>query len=159
MFPWARCSDVNVLQGYLKTRTTTMEQFEFYFKLWLKYKDIKSVMDRRHGFRISEQHLQRKLSARGHVRRKAYSDLAILFKFISNQLQYSRQLHGYRWIYAKCRENGLRVRKKSVCLVLKELNPRGLSLKQAGHLRLRNYFSKGPNRSGTWTHRINWSMN
>lgn len=123
-----------------------MEQFiEFYFKLGLKYKDIKSVLDRRHGFRISERHLERKLSARGHVRRKAYSHLAVLVEFISNQLQYSGQLHGYRWMYAKCREYGLRVRKESVRLVLKELDPRGVSLRQAGRLRRRNYFSKGPN--------------
>lgn len=39
-----------------------MEQFiEFYFELGLKYKDIKSVLNRRHGFEISKRHLKRKL--------------------------------------------------------------------------------------------------
>uniref|UniRef100_A0A8C4HR76 Integrase core domain-containing protein n=1 Tax=Dicentrarchus labrax TaxID=13489 RepID=A0A8C4HR76_DICLA len=57
----------------------------------------------------------------------------------------SGQLHGYRWMYAKCRENGLRVRKEDVRLVLKELDPRGVSSRQAGRLRRRRYFSRRPN--------------
>ena len=64
---------------------------------------------------------------------------------LSNELQYSGQLHGYRWMYAKCREHGLRVKKEDVRLVLKELDPRGLSLRQARRLRRRSYFSRGPN--------------
>ena len=123
-----------------------MEQFiDFYFELGLKYKDITSVLGNRHGFLVSERHLKRILRARGHARRHAYSELAVLVDFIHNQLQYSGQLHGYRWMYAKCREHGLRVRKEDVHLVLKELNPRGVALRQAGRLRRRRYFSKGPN--------------
>ena len=76
---------------------------------------------------------------------KAYSDLSVLVDFISDQLQYSGQLHGYRWMYAKCREHGLRVRKEDVRLLLKELDPRGVSRRLARRLRRRNYFSKGPN--------------
>ncbi|KAF3850028.1 hypothetical protein F7725_019747 [Dissostichus mawsoni] len=48
-------------------------------------------------------------------------------------------------MYAKCRVHGLRVRKEDVRLVLKELDPRGVALRQAGRLRRRRYFSKGPN--------------
>ncbi|KAL4008914.1 hypothetical protein ACER0C_002766 [Sarotherodon galilaeus] len=48
-------------------------------------------------------------------------------------------------MYAKCREHGLRVRKEDVRLVLKELDPRGVALRQARRFRRRNYFSKGPN--------------
>ncbi|XP_030609254.1 uncharacterized protein LOC115796912 [Archocentrus centrarchus] len=121
------------------------EYIDFYFDLGLNYKDITSVLGSRHGFHISERHLKRVLSARGHTRRKAYSDLAALVDFISNELQYSGQLHGYRWMYAKCREHGLRVRKEDVRLVLKEMDPRGVALRQARRLRRRNYFSKGPN--------------
>lgn len=36
-------------------KTITMEQFiEFYFELGLKYRDTKSLLDRRHRFRMSE---------------------------------------------------------------------------------------------------------
>lgn len=48
-------------------------------------------------------------------------------------------------MYAKCRQHGLRARKETVCLVLKELDPTGVSLRQARRLRRRNYFSKGQN--------------
>ena len=90
--------------------TTTMEFGRFidvYFELGLKYSDIKSILASRHAFHISERHLKRILRDRGHSRRKAYSDLSVLVDFISDQLQYSGQLHGYRWMYAKCREHGL----------------------------------------------------
>ncbi|KAL3977653.1 SLAM family member 8 [Sarotherodon galilaeus] len=126
--------------------THPFERFiDFYFELGLNYKDIKTVLCSRHSFHISERHLKRVLSTRGHTRHKAYSDLAVLVEFIDNQLQYSGQLHGYRWMYTKCREHGLRVRKEDVCLVLKELDPRGVALRQARRFRRRNYFSKGPN--------------
>ena len=61
------------------------------------------------------------------------------------QLAGGRTKPGYRWMYAKCREHGLRVRKEDVRLLLKELDPRGVSRRLARRLRRRNYFSKGPN--------------
>ncbi|CAJ1057724.1 uncharacterized protein LOC110369479 [Xyrichtys novacula] len=67
---------------------------DFYFSIGLTYKDIKSVLARRHGFDISERHLKRILRARGLSRRNGYCDLAVLVEFISNELQYSGQLHG-----------------------------------------------------------------
>nr|XP_033492050.1 uncharacterized protein LOC117263018 [Epinephelus lanceolatus] len=118
---------------------------EFYFEIGLKYKDIKSVLASKHGFHVSERQLKRLLNARGHFRRKTFCDLEVLIEFISNQIQYTGQLHGYRWMFAKCREHGLRVRKEDVRLVLKELDPRGVSLRQARRLRRRSYFSRGPN--------------
>ncbi|KAK2853351.1 hypothetical protein Q5P01_006012 [Channa striata] len=125
---------------------TEWEPFiELYFELGLKYKDIKSVLSSKHNFHISERHLKRILRARGYSRHKAYFDLADMVDFIRNQLQNSGQLHGYRWMYVKCRKHRLRVRKDDVSLVLKELDPRGVSLRQARRLRRRNYFSKGPN--------------
>ncbi|KAL7397988.1 hypothetical protein ABVT39_002719 [Epinephelus coioides] len=93
---------------------------EIYFEIGLKYKDIKSVLASEHGFHVSERHLKRLLNARGHFRRKTFCDVAVLIEFISNQIQYSGQLHGYRWMFAKCREHGLRMRKEEVHLVLKE---------------------------------------
>ncbi|KAF7643707.1 hypothetical protein LDENG_00234950 [Lucifuga dentata] len=48
-------------------------------------------------------------------------------------------------MYAKCRLNGLHVRKEGVCLVLKELNPAGVLMRRARCLRRRSYFSRGPN--------------
>lgn len=57
----------------------------FYLELGLHYKDIKSVLSRRHVFYISERYLNEVLSVRGHHHREAYSDLFV--DLISNQLQ------------------------------------------------------------------------
>ncbi|XP_019729826.1 uncharacterized protein LOC109518449 isoform X2 [Hippocampus comes] len=78
---------------------------EFYFEIGLKYKDIKSVLDVKYGFQISERHLKRVLNQRGLFRRKTFNDLGVLVDFIRNQLQHSGQLHGYRWMY-NLRDNG-----------------------------------------------------
>ena len=123
-----------------KTNDRNDEAWEIivYFELGRKYSDIKSILASRHAFHISERHLKRILRDRGHFLRKAFSDLSVLVDFISDQLQYSGQLHGYRWMYAKCREHGLRVRKEDVRLLLKELDPRGVSRRLARRLRRRN---------------------
>lgn len=141
-----------MLQFAAALRTATMEDahgreslIEFYFEIGLKYRDIKSVLRCRHGLHISERHLKRILCAKGLSRRKEYSELVDLIEFVSHQLQYSGQLHGYRWMYSKCRESGLLVRKEDVRLVLKELDSRGVEMRQARSLRRRNYFARGPN--------------
>ena len=118
---------------------------EFYFEIGLTYEAITSVLRLRHGYCISERHLKRIFKIKGLSRRKDYSELADVVDFIDNELQSSGQLHGYRCMYTKCRENGLRVRKEDVRLILKELDPRGVLMRQARRLRRRNYFSQGPN--------------
>lgn len=67
-----------------------------------------------------EETLKDSLKHGGLSHHRAYSDPAVLVEFIRNQLRYSGQLHRYRWMYAKCRENGLHVKKENVRLVLKE---------------------------------------
>ena len=98
---------VRVRETKNKTKNTKMERahplerfIEFYFVIGLKYKEIKSVHGSRHSFLISERHLKRLLNRL--FCHKAYTDLAVLVEFISNQLQYPGQLYGYRWMYAKC---------------------------------------------------------
>lgn len=118
---------------------------DFYFDLGLKYSDIVSVIAHRHGVTMSERHLKRILRKRGHTRRKEFSDLAVLVEFINNQLRGSGQLHEYRWMYAKCREHGLRARKEDVRRVLRELDYNGVSQRQSRRLRRRRYFARGPN--------------
>ena len=77
-----------------------MERFiEFYFNLGLKYRDIRVALARRHNYRISVRHVKRILAEMG-LNRQQYSDLGELVEFIRDQLQYSGQLHGYRWMYA-----------------------------------------------------------
>ncbi|XP_061920002.1 uncharacterized protein LOC133660480 [Entelurus aequoreus] len=78
-------------------------------------------------------------------RRKGYTSLDRVVDFIHQQLQTSGQLCGYRWMYTKCKEDGLHVKKEEVRLILKELDPRGVELRGRRRLHRRNYFAKGPN--------------
>lgn len=80
----------------------------FYFEIGLKYKHI--CLDRRHGHQIRERHLKKVLRTRGQAQ-KDYSELAVVVEYIRNELLFSGQLHGYWWMYGKCRKNGLYVTK------------------------------------------------
>ncbi|KAK0135212.1 hypothetical protein N1851_028967 [Merluccius polli] len=110
----------------------------------LKYTAIQSALEIRHGYNISLRHLKRRIAELGGSRR-TYTDLGVLVDFIRDQLQNLGQLHGYRWMFEKCCQHGLRVRKEDVRLILRELDPRGVTQRQAGRLRRRQYFSRGPN--------------
>ena len=116
-----------------------------YFGMGLKYNDIQSALDMRHGYRISLRHLKRRIAGLGLNRRTGYTNLGVSVDFIQGQLQHSGQLHGYRWMHEKCHQHGLRVRKEDVRLILKELDPRGVRQRQTGRLRRRQYFARGPN--------------
>ena len=118
---------------------------ELYFHLGLAYKDIKSLLASRHHYIISERHLKRILKLCRLFRRKGYTHLDQVITFIHEQLQASGQLHGYRWMFTKCKENGLHVRKEDIRLILKELDPRGVELRRSRRLHRRSYFATGPN--------------
>lgn len=121
------------------------ELIEVYFKLGLQYRDIVSVLAFRHRYVITERHLKRILRSRRLFRRKDYSSVEDAIAFIQHQLQTSGQLHGYRWMHAKCNENGLHIRKEHVRLILSLLDPAGVEFRKARRLHRRNYFAKGPN--------------
>uniref|UniRef100_A0A0F8BN81 Integrase core domain-containing protein n=1 Tax=Larimichthys crocea TaxID=215358 RepID=A0A0F8BN81_LARCR len=111
----------------------------------LKYSQIQSALEMRHGHHISLRHLKRRIAKLGLNRRTGYTDLGVLVDFVHGQLQHSGELHSYHWMYEKCRQYGLRVRKADMRLVLSELDPRGVKQRQAGCLRRLQYFSRGPN--------------
>ncbi|KAJ8048761.1 hypothetical protein HOLleu_01207 [Holothuria leucospilota] len=117
---------------------------KLYFDLDMKYKDILLTLAQRHNIIISERHLKRRLKSLKLYRRQ-YSDLADVTSYISQQLIGSGQLHGYRIMHAKCLQEGLRVRKEDVRLILKELDPEGVDSRKGRVLRRRAYYSKGPN--------------
>ncbi|KAG9267245.1 hypothetical protein AMEX_G18069, partial [Astyanax mexicanus] len=78
------------------------------------------ILKIKHDNGIIERKLKCLLRSARLSRRKDYSSLNSVLGFIRAQLQSSGQLHGYRWMYAKCRLNGYRVRKEDVRLILKE---------------------------------------
>lgn len=117
---------------------------EVYFQLGVEYKDIAYVLEKRHGFSISLRHLKRVLKDMNLYRRR-YSDLGHVIPFIQSQLQGSGQLHGYRMMHAKCREQGYLVRKEDIRLILKELDPAGVAVRRTRRLVRRSYNVPGPN--------------
>ena len=117
---------------------------KMYFDLGMTYKDMLFVLAQQHNIIISERHLKRLLVSINLHRRK-YNNLADVVCFIQHELQGSGQLHGYRMMYAKCQQSGIRVRKEDVRLILKVMDPEGVELRQARRLVRRAYFAKGPN--------------
>ncbi|XP_061745248.1 uncharacterized protein LOC133544166 [Nerophis ophidion] len=121
------------------------ELIRLYFQLGLHCKDIAALLASRHRYIVSERHLKRIMKACSLFRRKGYTSLDRVVDFIQQQLQTSGLLCGYRWMYTKCKEGGLHVKKGEVRLILKELDPRGVELRARRRLHRRNYFAKGPN--------------
>ncbi|KAL2091658.1 hypothetical protein ACEWY4_013921 [Coilia grayii] len=122
---------------------TVRDLVHLYFDLGLHYKDIVALLASRHGCILSERHFKRILKFHGLFRRKGYTTLDRVVHFIQEQLQTSGQLCGYRWMYTKCKENGLHIKKENIRLIVKELDPRGVERRRRLHRR--NYFAKGPN--------------
>ncbi|XP_051794230.1 endophilin-B2-like isoform X8 [Acanthochromis polyacanthus] len=63
----------------------------------------------------------------------------------AEQLHGPGKMHGYRWMFTKCQENGLKVKKEEVRLILAKLDPEGSAFRQQRRLYRRQYFSKRPN--------------
>lgn len=116
---------------------------EFYFELGMSYKDILRSLAL-HGMFLSERHLHRILRAMGLYRRR-YDDLETGIDFIVNQLQGPGRDHGYRWMYTKCLQQGIRIRKEDVRIVLSLLDPVNSQARHSRRLRRRQYFAQGPN--------------
>ena len=115
-----------------------------YYELGVSVKGIQHVLANRHSIILSIRHLRRLLSNMD-LRRRKYSTLSDITAFIESQLQGSGALHGYRIMHAKCIENGLRVKKEDVRLILQELDPEGVKQRASRRLARRSYFAKGPN--------------
>ncbi|XP_041860347.1 uncharacterized protein LOC121652712 [Melanotaenia boesemani] len=118
---------------------------KLYFKLGLNYKDILYILSTKHQTILSLRTLKRILKQNGLFRRIHFDTLEETVGFIREQLQGSGALHGYRWMYAKCKENGLHVRKEDVRLILSTLDPDGTETRRRRRLQRRTYFAKGPN--------------
>ncbi|KAK3088506.1 hypothetical protein FSP39_019978 [Pinctada imbricata] len=117
---------------------------EQYFGQGLKYAEIVHVLKHDHGMSLSLRHVKRILQ-KLHLERRKYSDIRSVVDFIYVQLQSSGQLHGYRIMHEKCRQNGFNVKMNDVRLILKQLDPVGVEHRTARRFRRRTYFADGPN--------------
>ncbi len=118
---------------------------QMYFQMGLKYRDIVLALARYNGICISERHLKRTLRKLGLFRRKGYSPIPRLVTFVENELLYSGQQHGYRWMFEKCNTHGIKCKREEVRIILQILDPEGTEVRRGRRLRRRSYISKGPN--------------
>ena len=105
-------------------QTSRDELIELLFSLQLSHKDILICLAHC-GSILSERHLRRILSSRKLFRRD-FSEIDEVAVFIHKQLATSGLLHGYRWMWQKLLDNGLRARREDVRLIMKCLDPSGV---------------------------------
>lgn len=114
------------------------------FATGLKYWEIQTILNREHGISMSIRHVKRLLRGMG-LKRRHFTDMDSVIIFIQNELRESGQLHGYRMMAARCREHGINVRTNDVRIILRHLDPVGVSMRTARCLRRRAYYAVGPN--------------
>lgn len=124
---------------------TVEDLVHLYFELGHKQEEIICFLALRHGIHISLRKLQRILQHLNLYRRKHFADLAVVVSFLQEELQYSSQLHGYKWMYRKCLQSGLVTTQNTIRLALQLLDKDGVFLRKRKRLRRRQYFNKGAN--------------
>ena len=107
----------------------------------MSYKDILKSLALQ-GTIITKRHLNRILRARLLYRWRYDLDAGI--DFTVDQLQGPGKDHGYQWMYTKCKQHGISIRKEDVRILLSLLDPTGSQVRYSRHLRRRQCF-RGPN--------------
>ncbi|VDI11446.1 Hypothetical predicted protein [Mytilus galloprovincialis] len=123
-----------------------MEKYiRVYFEMGLDYMEILALLAKHHHYIISYRHLKRILKKLRLFRRKHYTPLEDVVAFIKDNIKGSGRLHGYRWMFMKCRQAGLTIQKEYVRIIMQIINPEGVEMRRKGRLHRREYCSKGPN--------------
>lgn len=117
---------------------------KYYFGLGFQQIEIRLLLSN-HNIEISERQLKRRLQKIGLFRRKNYSDIETVYNFISDQIEISGQLHGYKWMHLRCIQSGLQVKQETVRHALKVIDPMGVSRRSRRRLQRRQYSNSGPN--------------
>lgn len=130
---------------FIFKRHQTKDLVARYFSLGLQQKEILLFLRVLHKENMSLRTLKRILSHLNLYRRKDFSRIDDVVRFIEGELNKSGQLHGYKWMHLRCLQNNLVVTQKVVRELLSLLDPEGVSLRQKRRLRRRQYQNKGPN--------------
>jgi hypothetical protein len=130
--------------GHALTLNERDDLIKLYYYIGMEYTNIMHVLAVDHDIIVSLRHLKRILKRMGMGRRN-YSDIEEALLFINLQLQGSGQLHGYRWLYQKCIDNGIEIIKEDVRLIISALDPVGCNIRKSRKLKRRAYYAKGPN--------------
>ena len=97
----------------MKENTENTERLiKLYFELGLSDSEILSFLTLSHHVIISISTLKRKLRSMRLSRKKDFSDLLEVALFITQELEWSGQLHGYRWMHQKMHSVGIKDSKR-----------------------------------------------
>lgn len=121
------------------------ELVRFYFSLGLHQIEIVACLAICHNITISVRHLRRILQRLNLYRKKNFTDILTVARFIENNVKTHNQLHGYRWMHLKCLQNNLTVTQEDIRMLLHIIDPEGVEIRTRRRLRRRQYYNKGPN--------------
>ena len=116
-----------------------------YFRLGLKHQEILYCLAHFHDDIFSIQTLQRITQKRWLYRRKYNSDILKVVEFVAAQCDSYGQMHGYRWMHAKCLQNYLVVSQDTVRIIMHIVAPAGIEKRKTRRLQRRRYLNPGPN--------------
>ncbi len=107
-----------------------------YFGLGFSNKEILCLLAHQHGVIISKRTLQRLCRKPNLFRRKNQTDIEEIASFVQSEMATSGRLQGYRWLHLRAIRRGYVVSQETMRMVIKEIDPEGVELRRARHLRI-----------------------
>ena len=126
---------------------TCEELIQRYFKKGFNYQKILLFLLRYHGIEMSLRTLNKKLRDLGLKRKNIDYNIDHVRHHIQQELDGPGCSGGYRAVWRTLKMGGIQVPREVVHLVLKELDPGGVSERRSNTLRRRVYHTPGPNYS------------
>ena len=116
-----------------------------YFHTGFSYNEILLFLFVYHGIEITLRQLHRILRKLGLFRRKHKANINDIVSEVQKQLESSSSSFGYRLMHQKLRKNKFTVDRETVRIIMKSLDPEGVTLWSGHKLRRRTYRSQGSN--------------
>jgi hypothetical protein len=121
------------------------ELIRYYFYKGFTYEEICKFLSQYHNKEMSLSTLKRHIKRLGFRRRNAEYDIALVRNAIMSLLEGPDCSRGYRSIWHTLQMNGMRVPRLVVKLLLREIDPEGVSERRKHRLKRRIYYNPGPN--------------
>ena len=121
------------------------ELIRYYFYKGFTYEEIRKFLSQYHNKEMSLSTLKRHIKRLGLQRRNAEYDIASVGNAIMSLLEGPDCSRGYRSIWHTLQMNGMRVPRLVVELLLREIDPEGVSERRKHRLKRRIYYNPGPN--------------
>ena len=117
----------------------------FYFSRGFEYKSIIHMLSKQHGIKMSERTLKNRLKEFGLRRKLALYDEAQLRRQIEQEMEGPGCMAGYRSMSHTLSMKSIRVPRRVVEEIMRELDPEGCETRRRKRLRRRKYRAPGPN--------------